>query len=398
MGDIRITAYQQSLFPGLTAEFPSTRYQGSKAKLVDWIWEQIADLDFMTCLDAFGGTGALAYRLKQEGKQVTYNDLLRFNYYIGLALIENKQVRLNSDEVDWLLMRHSDIMYPCFIQDNFHDIYFTDEENSWIDQTITNLYFLQERHAKNKSFIRQLSDLYKFALAFFALCQACIIKRPYNLFHRKNLYMRFAQVERSFGNKTTWDRPFDYWVRIFVEEANRAIFDNGQANRALNFDAVDVPGKYDLVYVDTPYISKRGVAVDYLGFYHFLEGLTMYDEWGRHIDYKSKHRRLKPQPNDLFFACRSREKYKSEWIDKKRIHTAFERLFQQYQNSIIVVSYRNDGIPSEPELISLLKRYKGNARVEHFGQHKYVLSTNSSSKEIVLIGTETRKRGGRLRL
>jgi adenine-specific DNA methylase len=76
----KTTAYQQSLFSDLTAEFPSTRYQGSKAKLADWIWEQIADLDFMTCLDAFGGTGAVAYRLKQAGKRVTYNDVLRFNY------------------------------------------------------------------------------------------------------------------------------------------------------------------------------------------------------------------------------------------------------------------------------------------------------------------------------
>ncbi len=36
-------AYQPAFFPNLTAEFPSTRYQGSKAKLVEWIWEQIAD-------------------------------------------------------------------------------------------------------------------------------------------------------------------------------------------------------------------------------------------------------------------------------------------------------------------------------------------------------------------
>ena len=90
----RSLAYQHTLFPNLIAEFPSTRYQGSKAKLVDWIWDQIADLDFTTCLDAFGGTGAVSYRLKQAGKHVTYNDLLRFNYYFGLALIENKQVQL----------------------------------------------------------------------------------------------------------------------------------------------------------------------------------------------------------------------------------------------------------------------------------------------------------------
>jgi len=356
-------ANQLMLFPNLTAEFPSTRYQGSKAKLVGWIWERIADLDFMTCLDAFGGTGAVAYRLKQAGKQVTYNDLLRFNYYIGLAFIENSQVRLSFEEVDWLLQRHPNMTYPRFVQDNFSDIYFTDEENAWIDQTITNIH--------------QLADPHKFALAFFALCQACIIKRPYNLFHRKNLYIRFAEVERSFGNKTSWDRPFDEWFRIFIGEVNRAVFDNGRMNRALNLDAVDVPGEYDLVYVDTPYISKRGVAVDYLEFYHFLEGLTMYSDWGKYIDYRSKHRRLKPQPG--------------EWTDKEQIHSAFDRLFRRYRESILVVSYRSDGIPSEGELVSLLRRYKPNVRVEHFGQYKYVLSTNSESKEILLIGTERPK-------
>jgi adenine-specific DNA-methyltransferase len=355
----KITAHQLTLFPDQTAMFPSTRYQGSKAKLADWIWEQIADLDFTTCLDAFGGTAAVSYRLKQEGKQVTYNDLLRFNYYIGLALIENQRVCLGSEDVDWLLQKHPEIAYPSFVQDNFSGIYFTDEENAWIDQTITN--------------IRQLSDPHKFALAFFALCQACIIKRPYNLFHRKNLYIRFAEVDRSFGNKTTWDKPFDEWFRTFVEEANRAVFDNGQKNRALNLDALDVPGEYDLIYIDTPYISKRGVAVDYLGFYHFLEGLTMYDEWGEYIDRRSKHRRLKPRP--------------SEWTDKNGIHAAFDRLFNRYQKSIIVVSYRSDGIPSESELVSLLRQYKRDVRVERFGQYKYVLSTDSKSEEILLIGT-----------
>jgi len=355
----RATPYQLTLFRDQTAEFPSTRYQGSKAKLADWIWEQIADLDFMTCLDAFGGTGVVSHRLKQAGKQVTYNDVLRFNYYIGLALIENSRVRLSSEEVNWLLQKHPEIAYPTFVQDNFSNIYFTDEENIWIDQMITN--------------IRQLSDPHKLALAFFALCQACIIKRPYNLFHRKNLYVRSAEVDRSFGNKTTWDRPFDEWFCAFVDEANRAVFDNGRKNRALNLDAFDVPGEYDLVYIDTPYISKRGIAVDYLGFYHFLEGLTMYDEWSKHMDLRSKHRRLKPRP--------------SEWTDKNRINAAFDRLFSRYQKSIIVVSYRSDGIPSESQVASLLKQYKRDVRVEHFGQYKYVLSTNSKSEEILLIGT-----------
>ena len=249
---------QQALFPNHAETFPSTRYQGSKAKIVDWIWAEISRLKFKTCLDAFGGTGAIAYRFKQAGKRVTYNDLLRFNYYFGLALIENAEIRLSLKEIDWLLRKHAGLSYPRFIQNTFQDIYFTDEENQWLDRTITN--------------IRHLENPYKFALAFFALCQACIIKRPYNLFHRKNLYIRLAEVDRSFGNKTTWDKPFEEWFRIFIEEANHAAFDNGQKNRALNCDALEVAGEYDLVYIDTPYISKSGVGVDYLDFYHFLEG------------------------------------------------------------------------------------------------------------------------------
>lgn len=349
---------QHSLFPDLTAQFPSTRYQGSKAKLADWIWENLAELDFSTCIDAFGGTGAVAYRLKQAGKSVTYNDRLRFNHLFGKALIENRQVRLDPVDMDWLLTQHSEISYPRFVQETFASIYFTDDENEWVDRTITNIH--------------RLTDPYKFALAFFALCQACIIKRPFNLFHRKNLYIRLADVERTFGNKTTWDTSFDEWFRLFASEANRAVFDNEQVNLSLNTDALTVEGNYDLAYIDPPYISTQGIGVDYLEFYHFLEGLAMYDDWGAHIDFRTKHRRLKRQP--------------SPWTDKQQITAAFEQVFNRFRDAIIVVSYRSDGIPSESELIALLRRYKRDVDVKHYGQYKYVLSKNVESKELLLIG------------
>jgi len=351
---------QLSLFSlDAPAVFPATRYQGSKAKLVEWIWEQIAALDFHTCLDAFGGTGAVAFRLKQAGKAVTYNDHLRFNFLFGLALIENSHVRLTDEDVEFILSSHPHIAYPTFVQDTFPGIYFTDEENAWLDRAITNLC--------------QMVDPFKYALGFFALCQACIVKRPYNLFHRKNLYMRLAEVDRSFGNKTSWDRPFEEWFREFADSANRTVFDNGQPNRALNLDAAEAPGDYDLVYIDTPYLSRKGVGVDYRSFYHFLEGIAIYDEWGEHIDYKSKHRPLMRRP--------------SEWADRDRIRGAFDRLFQRFQRSHLVVSYRSDGIPSIDDLEELLRRYKRTVRVECFGDYKYVLSTNSYSKEVLLIAT-----------
>ena len=346
--------------------FPSTRYQGSKAKLVNWIWDQLSGIDFNTCLDAFGGTGAVAYRLKQMGKRVTYNDALLFNSLIGKGLIENPAAQLDEAEIDRLLARHSDVDYPRFVQDTFKDIYYTDDENAWIDQTITNIHALSAGEGFDSGWS------YKQALAFFALCQACIVKRPYNLFHRRNLYLRFAPVKRSFGNKVSWDRPFEAWFRHFAAEANRAVFDNGQVNRALNGNAVACPGAYDLVYIDPPYLPARGQGVDYHGFYHFLEGLAHYGSWESEVDMASKHRRLRPQP--------------SPWTDRRRIYHSFDALFSRFHDSILVVSYRSDGAPTEDELAALMQRYKRAVRVAHYGQYKYALSTNTRSSELLLIG------------
>lgn len=352
----RVSSQQLSLIEEIPV-FPSTRYQGSKLKIKDWIWNNIKGLEFHSALDAFGGTGCVAYLLKQKGKQVAYNDILTFNWFIALALIENDSITLTDEDVDFLLTKHKDIKYPTFIYDTFKDIYFTDEENQWIDVTVTN--------------INQLENLYKKAIGYYALCQSCRIKRPFNLFHRKNLYLRLADVERSFGNKTTWDTPFEVHFRKFVASANQSVFSNGMRNKALNLDVFDIEGDFDLLYIDTPYISKDGVEVDYFGFYHFLEGLVRYSEWKEMINYQTKHKKLNGDKNP--------------WIDKNRIYSAFERLIKKFKDSILVISYRSDGIPTISELVDLLKRYKSNVEELKQKSYKYVLS-NNHSEEVLLIG------------
>ena len=339
------------------AIFPSTRFQGSKLKIVNWIWDDIKDLDFDIVLDAFGGTGSVGYMLKNKGKQVTYNDILKFNWYIGTALIENGTTKLSEKDIEFILKEHKNIIYPTFVQDTFKDIYFTNEENKWIDTVVTN--------------IDSLKDFYKKALAYFSLIQACIIKRPYNLFHRKNLYIRLSDVERNFGNKTTWDTPFEVHFRKFVEEANQAIFCNGKQNKALNMDVFDLRGNYDLVYIDSPYISQKGIGVDYFSFYHFLEGLVNYSTWSDMIDHRTKHKRLKVNS--------------SVWTDKSKILAAFDRLFEKFKDSIMIISYRADGIPTIDELTALLKEHKPDVEELKRRNYKYVLSTNRS-EEVLLIG------------
>ncbi len=335
--------------------FPSTRYQGSKRKLAAWIWDSVAHLDFDSALDLFGGTGVIAHTFKRAGKRVIYNDVLRANWQMARALIENPGARLCDDDLARILTAHPDIAYPDFIQRTFRDIYFTDAENAWLDRTITNIDTLLYGYAAD--------------IARFALYQACIAKRPFNLFHRANLYMRLARVERSFGNKTTWDTPFPDHLRAFVSEANAAILDNGRDNRALCGDALDAPRDVDLVYIDPPYISAKGSRVDYHGFYHFLEGLADYVAWPARVDYGSRHRRMIPQP--------------SPWTDPRRIRDAFAAVFERFRDSILVVSYRADGIPARGELLDLLRAVKPRVTVADQPQ-RYALSKRAS-RELLLI-------------
>lgn len=341
------------------ADIPSTRYVGSKQKIVDWIWEQIKDLNFNTFLDAFGGTGVVGYYAKTQNKEVTYNDILRANHLIGLSLIENNSTKLSESDVNFILTKHKGKEYPNFIRRTFKDIYYTDEENGWLDIVISNINDIQDR--------------YKRAIALNSLFQSCIIKRPYNLFHRKNLYMRFQEVKRNFGNKTTWDTPFPKHFNKFVNEINSLIIDNKKNNIALNSDVFELPTNYDLVYIDTPYFSSHSmIGVDYRDFYHFLEGITNYDRWESMLDLKSKHLRLKKIP------C--------VWTNKKEIHNAFDRLFNKFRDSILVVSYRSGGIPTQEEMIDLLRKYKRNVEIKE-KNFKYVLSHNRS-KELLFIAQD----------
>jgi len=338
---------------------PSTRYQGSKLKLCNWIWSEISRLKFRSVLDAFGGTGSVSYHLKSKGKNVTYNDHLKFNYFVGTALIANSKTKLAADDVDQLVRRDPRLDYEDLIASTFHGIYFKKSENVWLDTVCQNIERLPNKHKR--------------ALAYFALFQSCIIKRPYNLFHRKNLYMRTAKVHRTFYNKKIWDAPFEYHFKRFVEEGNRAVFDSGTQCRAKCSDALKVPGDYDLVYIDSPYLRANGRGVNYLAYYHFLEGLTCYRDWQNRIDYTKKHRPLKTSI--------------SPWCDRNRVRSAFLSLFERFNDSALAISYRGDGYLTLDEFITMLRPFKKRIRIAEYGKYKYVLSRNGESKEYLIIAS-----------
>jgi len=344
--------------PKYNSDFPKTRYQGSKYKLRTWIFDILSKLEFNSVLDAFSGTSSISHLLKDMGKEVHSNDILPFNYHISKALIENSKTTISDIDFKKILIKNNNIKYETFIEDTFSDIYYLDHENQWLDIIVQNIHNLQ--------------DEYKKSMFFWALFQSCISKRPYNLFHRKNLHIRTKEVERSFGNKTTWDRPFEEHFYKFVQEINKAIIDNGKDNTAHCSDVQNLEINVDLVYIDPPYIPKKGSLTSYGSFYHFLTGLVEYNSWNLNIDHTSKHKKLKTSY--------------SIWEDKKNIRNAFENMIEKYKDSIIVISYRDDGIPSIDEIKSILEKNGQTVKIESIN-YQYVFSKNKNLKEVILIGT-----------
>ncbi|MFW9777582.1 MAG: DNA adenine methylase [Candidatus Heimdallarchaeota archaeon] len=341
--------------------FPPTRYQGSKYKLINWFLTIYKKYKFKTVLDAFGGTGVVSYMFKRMKKEVTYNDLLISNYFIGKALIENRGITFDVSDVGDIFKSQINHEYKTIIQDNFRDIYYTDEENRQLDICVQNI-------------IESMGE-YKKALCFFALFQACLQKRPFNLFHRKNLYLRQKDVNRSFGNKKTWDTPFEQLFIKALKQANKAIFDNNQNNQAVNCPVHDLllPEEgFDLIYLDPPYISHSGVGINYRDFYHFLEGICNYHHWLEMIDFQSKHKRLKVQKNG--------------WVNKNRVEREFESVVAKFQDSIISISYRDPGIPSISTIQDIVSTYKNVVDI-YTKDYCYALTSRKNrGREVLIIG------------
>jgi adenine-specific DNA-methyltransferase len=352
-------------------KFPTTRYQGSKRKIIPWLYEIFRELKFNTVLDGCGGSGSVSYLLKKMGKTVTYNDKLYFNYLIGVALIENNTCTLTNNDIKNLLGRNPSLIYKTFIKSNFRGIYYLDKENEWLDIAANNII--------NMNHYRENILQYNRALAYYALFQSSLIKRPFNLFHRKNLDIRMNDVIRNFGNKTTWDRPFeDYFVK-FATEVNDLIFYSPKKCIAKNESILKIEQNgYDLVYIDPPYIhkDKSNESSKYFDSYHFLEGLARYEDWGEMIDYETKHRRLKNDSNNDEFT-------------KQNCRETIERILVKFRKSKIVFSYKSGGVPPIDFIVKLMKKIKKSVytRSKHYG---YALNHQngdaSKNREVLIIG------------
>jgi adenine-specific DNA-methyltransferase len=336
--------------------FPSTRFYGSKRRQLGWLHSELSSLSGKTALDAFGGTGAVSYLLGKIGFKTTYNDIFEFNTISARAIFSKSALSLCEESFVNVI---SEVVPTLgFISKTFDGLYFTSEENKWLDGIMIAI--------KDKK--KDVRDL-----VLYCLFQACLKKRPFNLFHRANLALRHSTVPVKFGNRTTWEKSFfEHMISTFreIQRAQWATKYNVSVN--VSSCAKSIPGNFDLVYLDPPYFKKKKRNTDtYLQRYHFLEGLARYEEWPDIIDLSSPQKVIKGP-------------YRDEWSDKKTMLSNIEEMIFQHRSSSFVLSYVSDEEPTEIELFKLFERNFNSVKLSRRSFNK-VLS-NKESFEILLIG------------
>ncbi|MXZ56774.1 MAG: Dam family site-specific DNA-(adenine-N6)-methyltransferase [Gammaproteobacteria bacterium] len=321
-------------------QYPPTRYMGAKNKVLPHIHEVAQQFSFDSVLDLFSGSGVVSYMFKTMGKKVIANDYMTMNATIADAMIANNHIQLTEQDTDDLFAPNPNV--NTFVQDTFAGLYFADADNAVIDLVRSNIV--------------KLRNGTKRAIAMSALLRACIKKRARGIFTFTGLRYDDGRVDLRLS--------MEEHIRNAVKLINNAVFDNGEKNVARHGDAMSTRYKADLVYLDPPYYSPLSDN-EYVRRYHFLEGLAK--GWkGVDIQWHTKTKKFKSYPTP--FSSRS------------GAEDAFDKLLGRLRDSIVLVSYSSNSLPTKETIISIVAKYKHHVEVMQI-DHKYCFANHKESNQ-----------------
>jgi adenine-specific DNA-methyltransferase len=320
------------------AAFPRLRYMGSKYRLVPQLAEVFAEIGGTTALDAFSGSGVVAYTMKALGYQVTTNDFLNFPSIIAAATIQNQSERLTPDDVELICGPPADDR--DFIQTTFNGLYFDRADRAFLDSAWSHIDTLTGARR---------------ALAISSLVLSAARKQPRGVFTFTNL--RYDDGRRDL--RLSLREHF----RERVREYNAVVFDSGQDSKALCGDVSALEGGHDVVYLDPPYAPPRDDNC-YIKRYHFLEGLSVY--WrGQRIMEDTLTKKLVKRYTPFSY--------------KHTVTQALRETFKQFKDSTIVLSYSSNAVPDAKTIETILGEFKESVEIRHM-DHRYSFGTHVAAR------------------
>jgi len=340
--------------------FPEPQYLGAKHTHLEWIRKFIPN-NIKRALDGFAGSQSVSYLFKQLGVETITNDYLNFNNQIGLALIQNHEIRLDKTDLNILVDTDVDFTSHSLIQQNYSNLFFTKEEASFLDRFRFN--------------VERITCKYKRALAICVMNRSMTRKITMGHFAHTQALIYASNPDRIKRNKSLI-RPLHEIFNELLPSYNRAIFSNGKSNESHNCNVLDLIPKLinvDLAYFDPPYCGSHS---DYQGFYHLLE---TYTEYWREKNFINSIKRYEPQRHSGF--------------DKKAtVLASFEKLFAVSENiPTWLISYNDRSYPNITDFKQIISRFRDvTIESKTYAAGRGGKGSVAGSKEVLFICTPKR--------
>jgi len=336
------------------SKYPKINYIGNKAKLKDWIIENLP-LKQGRVLDIFSGGNSVSYALKEKGYEVLSNDVLYSNYVISKAIIENDEFKLEKEILERGISEK-------LIEEKYENIKFLSNR----------LYFDDEvKELARLICIADTLEGYEKYLFLALIRRAMIRKLPYSrmnvpwnqivkLRDEEYSYMKYKR-KRAYHNYS-----FKQHILDNIENYNNSVFCNGRKNMSYNLDSFEMletlKKTVDIIYMDPPYPKTMNKYGEFYGTFD-----VVFQKEKKYVDFSA---------NDKFM-------YNMEKLIQKSIG----------KTKYIVISLNNKTSPSAEELKVMLEKYGTVSIKSKDFQYKVTGKHNKNTTYEILIIVKLKNEG-----
>ncbi len=329
---------QNSLFPELPIypRLPPVQFLGNKEGLLNWLFTFIPSSNRsqpLRFLDAFSGSGVVAFEAKRRDFLVTANDLLQCCWHTIHGLVQNSTDILTTEEV--ALLFSDTVQAGELMQKLFTDKFLKASETKLLDQFRANAELLPPLKRSLALAIMNRALTRKVIMGHFAHLQA----------------INYANQPARIKRNPSIAKPLQDLFLELLPEFNQAVFSNHLSHLTYNHDTLELltlKASYDIAYFDPPYCLSHG---DYQAFYHLLETFSRY--WTDKTFIGGTNRYHPPLATGF---------------DKKAtVIPALQRLFDLSREiPLWVISYNDRSYPSVTEFEKLLRNTSRQVTVHRF--------------------------------
>lgn len=340
------------------------RYIGSKRSLlenIDNVLSKHIDGTEQTFLDLFAGTNVVGRHFKSRYTIIS-NDILYFSFVNSKATIEN------NDKLTFNGLKKIGISNPFEYFNDDKNIRPTDHYYEKAYSPTGQAMYFTKNNAQRIDFIRDSIDDWsnKKLLSkneYYYLVSSLVESIPYI----SNITGTYGAYLKKWDNRALnklYVRPLD-------------VIDNGRANKSYNVDANELIKsiKADITYIDTPYNNRQ-----YASNYHVLENIA-----------RNNKPELKGKTSIFDWKA-----LRSDYSMKKRALNAMEDLIKNINSRHVILSYSNEGIIPEAELVNLINKYStADVEVYHTDYRKYkskIKSKTSGLNEMLIYLSKSKAR------